>query len=149
MSETEWFGGAYGRQLDGGPHGENELALLEVEHRATPEKVERARHFFTEATFADFEPLGTKGRRWLHRETQREFLLDESQVTDAPDPSSTGVEFFAIAAGRIWYFRARDHDPVTTRQYLGTFRAGEVVHDASGREVLKPAPMGSLYDMRA
>jgi len=104
---TIYDGSTYGRRLDSA-HPEGQLAVLEVEHQATPGRFARARRFFKEASFGDFEPLGTLGRRWLHRETGREYLLDESQVLDQGDPTSGGVEFFVVAAGKTWFLRPRD-----------------------------------------
>lgn len=143
----EWFGPAYGRQLSSGPHGEGEIALLEIEHQARPERVARARQFFQQARFADFEALGTKGRRWLHRESGREFVVDDSQVLDALDPTAVGVEFFVVHAGRMWFLRARDHDP-TRRTFLGRFYAGQLVRGTDGRDALRPAKMMGKYDDR-
>ncbi len=134
--ETEWVGGAYGRRLDTGlPEGV--LAELEIEHKATDERVERARLLFEEVKLADFEPLGTTGRRWLHRSTQREFVIDESQVLMAGDPRAGGVEYFAIHGDRILFFRPRDFDPVQ-RVHLATLVTGEVVRGPDGNDLLVP-----------
>lgn len=116
MSEAEWFGPAYGRRLDS-DRDEDVLATLDTQWAATDWVVENARRYFMEASLSDFQALGTLGRRWLHIETQREYLLDESQVLNEPDPTTTGVEYFAVDGYRIMFFRARDFDRVTSRSF--------------------------------
>jgi hypothetical protein len=138
MSMEQWIGGAYGKRLDA-DWPENQLAELDVEHKASPEKVERARLLFKEARLDDFEPLGSKGRRFRHRETGREYVTDESQVLMAGDPRAGGVEFFAIDGYRIVFLRPRDFDPVQ-RVVLGTLVAGELTRRPGGDEVLVPSP---------
>lgn len=102
-------GVAYGRRLDSGwPEGT--LAVLEVEWAATPERVARARELFEEARFSDLEPRGSKGRRWLHRESGIEYVSDESQVLGEVDPSSTGVKYFVVNGGRIFFLKDRRHE---------------------------------------
>lgn len=122
---ADWLAPAHGGKLNDWP--EDQLAVLDVEHSATPWVIEGARRHFKEVSLADFEPLGTKGRRFLHRETGREYLLDESQVLMNPDPTANGVEFFAVDGYRIMFFRPRDFDRVSKRVVL--------VHDVVMREV--------------
>ena len=88
--------GSWGRRLEGGqPPGQ--LAELEYEHKATPERVEAARELFPEATLDDFELVGNTGRRFRHRETGAEYMVAQDQVLMARDPRKSGVEFFIVA----------------------------------------------------
>ena len=131
------YGGAYGRRLDS-DWPEGVLGELDTQWKATDERVERARLLFEEVTFDDFEPLGSTGRRWLHRATGIEYVIDESQVVEAGDPRASGVEHFCIDGWTIVFFRPADFDRVE-RKILGTVVGGQLVRGRDGKEVLVPA----------
>ena len=110
--EREWVTGVCCGTVVRGGLPDGVLAELDLEHRAEPKSVTQARHLFEEAQLSDFEAIGTRGRKWLHKATGRQFIIDESQILMSPNPSRLGIEYFCVHAGRLLFMRARDFDPV-------------------------------------
>jgi hypothetical protein len=96
-------------QIGGGQQPEGQLAELEVERAATPERVEAARLLFEEATLDDFEPYGNRGKL-RHRETGVVYTLAQEQVLMAQDPRKSGIAFFIVAGTRLLFLRPRGFD---------------------------------------
>ncbi len=129
--EREWITDtSWGMQVGGG-QPEGQVAELDIQWAATPRSVAQARHLFEQAEFSDFEPVGVTGRKFVHKETGRQFLLDQSQILMSPNPTKLGIKYFCVHAGRLWFMRARDHDPVD-RGVAGEIIAGEVRQSPGG-----------------
>lgn len=97
MSEVQIFpSGSWGMRLEGGqPAGQ--LAELEIEHRATPERIEAAGELFPEARLDDFEVYGSTGRRLRHVESGVIYSIARDQVLLARNPRKSGIECFIVA----------------------------------------------------
>ena len=100
--------------------------------RPRPSAVEAARSLFRRRALDDFDPIGNRGRKWRHKDTGREYLLDESQVLMSTDPRRTGVEFLhrprrssdVHAGARLRRLRARRPGARLFRASSGNHPAG-------------------------
>jgi hypothetical protein len=102
----ELHGGlAWGERL-GGDLPEGQLAELEVEHKATPRRIEAARRMFEEAALDDFEPYGIRDKL-RHKVSGVVYAIGQEQVLMARDPRRTGVDYFIVAGDRLWFLRPR------------------------------------------
>ena len=68
-------------------------------------------------------------------------------MLDSGDPTTGGVEFFAVDGWRILFFTPRDHDPVHSRVWHGQVVTGQLVPGARG-DVLVPTEQAGTYDER-
>ena len=97
-------------QLEGGQPA-RQLAELYLESKATPRRVAAARALFEEASLADFEPIGNRGRKWRHTGTGREYVIDEiAGVDGGRSASKSGVEFYVVHGDRLLFLRSREFD---------------------------------------
>jgi hypothetical protein len=120
MSErVTYMSGAWGGELSSGGLPQGQLAELDTEHKATPQRVAWARQLFEEATSADFEPHGNRGKL-RHKSTGVVYVADESQVLMSADPRRAGIRYFLIVGDRILFLRPRGAGTVTLRS---AFRA--------------------------
>ena len=101
--------GAWGVTLEAG-QPENQLAELNLESKATPQRIEAARQLFPEASLNDFEAVGRTGRRLRHLESGREYMVAQEQVLMARDPRQSGIEYFVLAGDRLLLLRPRGFD---------------------------------------
>jgi hypothetical protein len=111
-------------KLESGPL-EGQLAELDSQHNATPERLAAARQLFEEVTLDELEVYGSTGRKLRHRESGAVFVVAEEQVLMAADPRKTCVKFFLVSADRIWFLRPRGFDAVE-RGIPGEIIAGEL-----------------------
>ena len=131
MSEREYLTAAsWGQVLDSGrPQGE--LAQLDAQHAATPQRVAGARALFTEASISDFEPFGNRGKL-RHRQSGVEYVVAQEQVLEARDPRRAGVEYFIVHGGVLRFLRRRGWDGNVERSIPGEIVAGVLERSPSG-----------------
>ena len=84
-----------------------QLAELEFEHKATPERLDAARELFPEASLSDFEVVGVTGRRLRHRESGADCMVAQEQVLMERDPRKSGVDYFVVAGDRLRFLKPR------------------------------------------
>jgi hypothetical protein len=140
MSMDEWTSPpltGYGRRLDTEfPSGV--LAYFDTEHAATPQKIAQAENLFTRASIEDFEQVGETGRKWLHKETQIQYVIEQSQVLMADDPRGLGIDYFVVLGPSIHFLRRRDFDPATYGYSAPYIPGGQIVTGPDGRSTVVP-----------
>lgn len=131
MSERHvYISGAWGMEVEGG-QPEGQLAELDPQRKATPERIEAARSMFEEWPVSDFEPHGNRGKL-RHKSSGVVYVVAEEQILEDRDPRRSGIECFIVAGDRLWFLRPRGWDGNVERGIPGEVLAGELRNSPTG-----------------
>jgi hypothetical protein len=126
--------GVWGEELT--PPDRPQLATVTDGLDATPENVQAARRSWPEGRAEDFEKIGK--RRYLDKATGVEFKHEHGcPLLGVGGAAQEDIDCWFISGERLVFLRRADRPEARTVVVSGPMRAGEVIRQPNGRDVIQ------------